>query len=50
MKITAVIVEDLSVAAEVLERYCTKSGRVQVKSACAWHLHIQEDQVHDLLR
>lgn len=30
MKITAVIVEDLSVAAEVLERYCTKSGRVQV--------------------
>lgn len=30
MKINAVIVEDLTVAAEVLQRYCVKSGRVNV--------------------
>lgn len=30
MKINAVIVEDLMVAAEVLQRYCVKSGRVNV--------------------
>lgn len=30
MKMTAVIVEDLAVAAEVLQKYCIKSGRVTV--------------------
>ncbi|HEY8397401.1 MAG TPA: LytTR family DNA-binding domain-containing protein [Flavihumibacter sp.] len=30
MKFTAVIVEDLSVAADVLQKYCLKSGRVNV--------------------
>lgn len=30
MKINAVIVEDLTVAAEVLQRYCVKSGKVNV--------------------
>lgn len=30
MKFTAVIVEDLSVAADVLQKYCIKSGKVNV--------------------
>ena len=30
MKLTAVIVEELSVAAEVLQKYCVKSGKVNV--------------------
>jgi DNA-binding LytR/AlgR family response regulator len=30
MKTTAVIVEDLSVAAEVLQKYCLKSGKISV--------------------
>ncbi|MBZ5857343.1 LytR/AlgR family response regulator transcription factor [Flavihumibacter profundi] len=52
MKITAVIVEDLSVAAEMLQRYCVKSGRVNVIqsfSSVETALPFLSEQVVDLI-